>query len=105
MVPSWPLASTSTMVDVARPVVAPLIPAMYVAVWQGSEQLSTVLLPPMRITFDSPATPWLPISMLLLSLVVKFWQASYPSRMFVLPPEKFQPASNPTPVLLEPVMW
>jgi hypothetical protein len=55
----WPLASIITPTPPAT--VAPLIPAIKVFVWFP--------IPPMRIVFDSAATPKLPMSILLLPVV------------------------------------
>ena len=57
--PSWPLAFTITGMPCDR--FCPLMPAIKVAVW--------VPCVPMRIVFASPATPALPISILLLPVV------------------------------------
>jgi len=59
MVPSWPLELTMTPTPLATAL--PEIPAMNVAVVVGDF--------PMRVTPVSPATPTLPISMLLLPVV------------------------------------
>jgi hypothetical protein len=52
------------------------MPAMYVAVWDGS---------PMRMVLESPATPLLPMSILLLPVILEL-------------------ASSPMAVLLPPVV-
>ena len=51
-VPNWPLAPTTT--GTPTPTTVPKMPAMKVEFW----------LVPIRITFDSSVTPWLPMSML-----------------------------------------
>ena len=73
----------------------------------------------MRITLDSPATPILPISMLLspvvrlrpasapkavLPLPVLFKSALIPMAVFVLPVSLAKSALKPTPVLKPPVV-
>src|SRR6266853_348594 len=73
-VPSWPAESTRTGMALAFAVVAPRIPAIKVCLW----------LAPMRIVFDSSATPSAPISM-LLSPVVRLSPAEKPRAMLLLP--------------------
>src|SRR5207249_1127135 len=58
---------------------------------------------PMRIFFDSPATPALPISMLLLP-VVRAPPAPIPTPMLLLPRLLLKKALRPQAVLLLPVV-
>src|SRR5205085_2757342 len=87
--PSFPLEFTTTWVPVTG---TPEIPAIKVAIW--------VALLPMRIVLDSPATPTLPKSMLLLP-VVRFAPALLPTAM-LNEPVLFASASKPLAVLLLP---
>ena len=57
----------------------------------------------MRIMLDSPATPLLPISM-LLSPVVRLTPAFAPNAMLPLPVMLFESAESPMAVLLSPVV-
>src|SRR5450759_1783798 len=90
MVPSCPLALTKPPTPPA--LVAPLIPAMKVAVWPV----------PIRIVSDSPA-PVLPMSMLLMP-VARLDPALIPMAMLLLPVVRLDPAARPMAVLLEPVV-
>src|SRR5450759_2792184 len=92
VVPSCPLPLTKTATPPA--LVAPLIPAMKVAVW-----VPTV---PIRIVLDSPA-PVLPMSMLLMP-VARLDPALIPMAMLLLPVVRLDPAARPMAVLLEPVV-
>jgi hypothetical protein len=67
----------------------PLIPAMNVAVCAPT----TIVLPPMRIVFESPETPALAISMLLLPAVI-FCPANSPIATLFLPVELDASASS-----------
>src|SRR5262245_40681153 len=60
-------------------------------------------LPPMRIVLDSPATPGLPISILLLP-VVRFRPHPWPNAMLSPPVVLFTSALQPMAVLLPPVV-
>src|SRR5580704_2796132 len=93
-VPSWPLLSITTGIASLLFVVVPRIPAMYVA----------PITPPMRIVSESPATPLLPIKMLLLSLDDKLPPAYAPTRILLLPLSIDWPAEAPIAVFEEPVV-
>src|SRR6266542_6929453 len=75
---------------------APLIPAMKVAVW--------VPPVPIRIVFDSAATPELPIQMLLFP-VVRLLPALKPIAMLREPVVLLTSALLPVAVLLKPVVF
>ncbi len=93
-VPSWPAESIRTGMAFAFPVALPRVPAMKVLVWPE----------PMRVVLDSPATPTLPISILLLP-VVRSAPAKGPNAMFLLPMVLLKSARKPLAVLPLPVVF
>jgi len=69
-------------------------------------QMTTLVVdlpPPIRMVLDSPATPGLPMSMLLLP-VVRFIPALTPTAMLFEPVLLFRSASEPTAVLVLPAV-
>ena len=91
--PRWPLESIITPTPPAT--VTPLIPAMYV--------LDCLPPVPIRIVLASPATPTLPISILLLP-VVRCEPAERPKAMLLLPVVLLASAALPKAVLALPVV-
>src|SRR5262245_22525744 len=89
-VPNWPAAFTLTAMPDTP---APLMPATNVFVWNA----------PIRIVLDSPPTPKLPISILLLP-VVRLAPAPLPRAMLLVPLVLRLRAPSPTAVLTLPTV-